>query len=294
MLRYVLSRGDDEPLIAPARRRSALALALRVVFGLGCTEFEAGTDELPDPSTLVQQQAPGVGRDWSCLSQPSDPEVLVNSPMGARPLNQSVQVTDIQTGLVPPGVAVRACAQRDFECSNPLTDSLALDDEGWATLPLYEGFDGYIEITADSLVPTLLIYSDPLSVETQVDATPFALVPRALLPALSAAAGQLQEPDLGIVHLRVFDCQHVAAPGINFSINQPDAWPWYFVGDYPTSDVKETTSVGLGGFINVTPGVALVEAQLSGSGSPIAPAESIIVRSGWMTGMRFVGQALRQ
>jgi hypothetical protein len=124
-----------------------------------------------------------------------------------------------------------------------------------------------------------------------VDRTPLAVVTRALLPALSAATGRQQELSLGLVHLRVFDCDGASAPGVTFSINQTEAWPWYFVGDYPTSDANETTDLGLGGFINVTPGVALVEAELSGSGLAIAPAESIIVRPGWMTGMRFVGQA---
>jgi hypothetical protein len=217
--------------------------------------------------------------------------MLVNTRLGAQPLNQSVKVTDLASTLVPPGVRVRACSQPDIDCLTPLTEWVPLDDDGWVTLPLYEGFDGYLEMLGETIVPTLLIYADPLSVENQVDREPFAVVTQALLPRLSLATGVQQDPNLGLVHLRAFDCQRVAAPGVTFSINQDDAWRWYFVGELPTSLADETTESGLGGFINVRPGIALINAELRGTPISLASDESVFVRAGWMTGVRFFGQA---
>jgi hypothetical protein len=291
VLRLVLTRVTAGANVrGPAvRRRPGCGLMLAV--SVSCTAFEPGTDELTEPMPLMQEQQLGPGRDWSCLDERPAPSMLVNSPLGAQPLNQSVKVTDLASGLVPPGVTVRACSQPDIDCLMPLTERVPLDDEGWVTLPLYEGFDGYIEIEGETIVSTLLIYADPLTVEIQVDPEPFAVVTRALLPRLSLATGVQQDPNLGLVHLRMFDCQRVAAPGVTFSINQEDAWRWYFVGELPTSLADETTESGLGGFINVRPGIALVSAELRGSPIALASDESVFVRAGWMTGVRFFGQA---
>jgi hypothetical protein len=294
VLRLVLIRAATAATgrSATGRRHAACGVVLAV--SVSCTAFEPGTDELPVPTMLTQEQQPEPGRDWSCLGDPPTPSRLVNSPLGAQPLVQSLKITDLANGLVPPGVSVRACSQPDIDCVMPITERLTLDEEGWVTLPLYEGFDGYLEIEGDTIVPTLLIYSDPLTVEMQVDREPFAVVTRALLPRLSLATGVQQDPNLGLVHLRVFDCQRVAAPGVTFSINQEDAWRWYFVGELPTSLADETTESGLGGFINVAPGIALVNAELSGSPVSIASDESVFVRAGWMTGLRFVAQPSAQ
>jgi hypothetical protein len=270
-------------------QRSCWGAACGVALSLApaCISFEPGTDELPDPMTLIGAEQPGPGRDWRCLRQPDAPGVLVNSPIGASRLVRSVQITDLVSGLVPPNVSVRACAQPDVNCESPVTGAVSIDAEGWVYLPLFAGFDGYLEITADTLIPTMLFYTDPLSTDTQVDPQPLGVVTRTVLPGLAAATGRQQEADLGIVYLRVFDCQQDPAPGITFSIDQEDAWRWYFVGKLPTSVVDSTSDTGLGGFLNVVPGVAVVSADLPESTTPIAPPEGVVVRPGWITGLRF-------
>lgn len=257
-----------------------------------CTTFEPGTDELPDPMMLVEQQQPDRGHDWSCLSAEEAPVMLVNSPVGARSLLLSLQLTLLVGGRVPTGVTVRACAARDVECLVPLTDTVAADARGWVDLPLYEGFDGFLEIRGDGLVPTMLFYGDPVRLGSELDNTPLGLVEQSLLPGLSQATGTLQNPELGLVYLRAFDCQRAEAPDVTFSIDQEDAWRWYFVGSLPSSMAEATGATGLGGFINVRPGVAVVSADLPGLAFPIASPRSLLVRPGWMTGLRIVPRAL--
>lgn len=287
--RDVASAGD----IASARARGAAWLsmvALVCAESIACTEFEPGTDEL-GPEMVTQQQfpAPGPGRDWSCLSAAEPPPMLLRDPAGER-LVQSLQILNLATGQVIPNVSVRACSQRDVECTTPLTENIPLDAQGWVDVPLFEGFDGFLEVTGESLMPTVLFYADPLAPGSEVDHTPLALVELALLPALSGATGTPQELTRGLVVLRSFDCRGDAAPGVTFSIDKPGV-PWYFVGGLPSSTAVATApESGLGGFINVEPGIAVVNAALPGSPLPIAAAKSVLVRPGWMTAMRFLPQ----
>src|SRR5690606_7820670 len=111
---------------------------------------------------------------------------------GAPRLVQSLQVISITTGLVPPGAQARACTQADTECIMPVTPFVPVNADGWVDLPVYEGFDGYIEITAESIVSTLLFYAAPLTEVTRIDNTPLALVEKTVLPNLSTATGMAQ------------------------------------------------------------------------------------------------------
>jgi hypothetical protein len=262
-----------------------LALVPSVV---ACTEFEPGTDELSEASAVTLQGSPGPGREWGCVSQPAAPRDLVTSPVGADRLVQSVQILSLVSEQVIPDISVRACSQRDIECTAPLTENLSLDAEGWVDLPLYEGFDGFLEITGETVMSTALFYADPLTLGTEVDRTALGLVETALLPALSGATGTQQDPEFGLVVLRAFDCQGEPAPGVTFSIDKPGA-PWYFVGGLPSSTAVATEAgSGLGGFINVAPGIAVVDAELPGAPAPIARPKSVVVRQGWMTALRFL------
>jgi hypothetical protein len=257
-------------------------------FAASCTEFEPGTDELRDEAVAIAQQTPEPGRDWGCLSEAGPARSLVLNPNGAERLVQSVQVLNLVTEQVVPNVVVRACAQRDIECENPITPNLPLDAGGWVDVALFEGFDGFLEITGELIMPTMLFYADPLSPGNEVDHTPLALVERSILPALSGATGTPQDVTLGLVVLRSFDCTGEPAPGVSFSIDQ-DGVAWYFVGGLPSSNAVATAAgSGLGGFINVPSGIAVVSADLPGAPVPIATPKSVFVRPGWMTALRFV------
>lgn len=270
------------PLLSP--HRIALAAGCSVLWA-SCTPFEPGSDELTAETPSLSAATSTGGADWSCLNLPR-PEAAVVSPRAPQ-LLQSLQVLSSATNLVPPNVSVRACAQRDPECLAPLTPATPIDAEGWVDLTLYEGFDGYLEITADTLVPTMLFYADPLDADRSVDTVPVGVVENAVLPSLAQAIGTSQSPELGLVYLRAFDCQGVAAPGVTFSIDRAGS-AFYFVGGLPSATASETSAFGLGGFVNVGPGVVVVDAELPALGRSLASAKSLLVRKGWMTGIRFI------
>ena len=54
----------------------------------------------------------------------------------------------------------------------------------------------------------------------------------------------------------------------------------------PSGMAVETGESGLGGFINVEAGVAVLTTELSGVGQ-IGAEQSVVVRAGWITGLRF-------
>jgi hypothetical protein len=182
---------------------------------------------------------------------------------------------------------VRACAQRDLECSNPVSPSVPLDAQGWADLSLFDGFDGYLEIQGPEIIPTILFYQDALTLESRRDNTPLGVVERQRLPMLTAAIGSQQDPQLGLVYLRAFDCNDQPAVGVRYSIDKSSV-PFYFIAGLPTGATMETESSGLGGFINVPTGIAVVNAALRTGAKPIAVPKTVLVRPNWMTGLRII------
>jgi len=281
--------------------RKILSLAGLVLAGLalmglalGCTPFEPGTDELPDPNaastsavnTAVDSLTAEMGRDWSCIGPLSTAQNVVRSNANAARLVQSLQLLSLVAGTPAVG-SVRACAQRDVNCTNPATPDITIDPQGWVDLPLYDGFDGYLEITGPEIVSTILFYQDALSTASRRDTTPLGVVERQLLPMLTSALGTQQDPQLGLVYLRAFDCNNDAALGVRYSIDKASV-PFYFVSGLPSSAVTETEGSGLGGFINVASGIAVLNASLSNGAKPIALPKTVLVRPNWMTGLRII------
>ncbi|HEU4578284.1 MAG TPA: hypothetical protein VFS67_08520 [Polyangiaceae bacterium] len=280
--------------------RNILSLA-GLSLALGCTPFEPGTDELPEPSfgssnaagssaantTAIDALTAEPGHDWSCVGALNLPPMVARSTANAARLVQSIQILSLVTGAVPKDVSVRACAQRDLECNNPVSPSVPLDAQGYADLSLYDGFDGYLEIQGPEIVSTILFYQDALALDARRDTTPLGVVERDRLPMLTAAIGSQQEPQLGLVYLRAFDCQNEPAVGVRYRIDRSSV-PFYFVAGLPSGTSTETERSGLGGFINVPTGIAVVNAELSSGAKPIALPKSLLVRANWMTGLRIL------
>ncbi len=268
-------------------------LSVVALLALACTEFEPGTDELTEGGELAEMGSgalqPAVGRDWSCIG-PRRPEPMVaRDNTGAARLVQSVQVLSLVAGTVPPDTTVRACAQRDLACATPITAALPVDAQGWVDLPLYDGFDGYLEVRSPVIIPMMLFYQAPLRGTSRTDSEPVAQVEVPVLTQLTTAIGTPQDPNLGLLVLRAFDCSSDPAPGVRFTVDKP-AVPYYFVAGLPSSQVTETEGSGLGGFINVPIGITVVDAILSNGEADFTEPRTLFTRPGWMTALRWIAQ----
>lgn len=264
------------------RPPSSPLLAAGLAFGLGCTQFEAGTDELPGEETAGLQ--PGAeSAVWGCLgSGPGRPSVTPIFSEAVERVVFSLQVVDLSTGQIYPDATVRACGVVDINCDSPVVEGLVVDAGGWVDVPLFEGFQGFFEIESPSTVPFLFYLTEPLPSES-VTEFPLGVISLASLQPLVALAGLPFEPDTGIVAFRAFDCTGTLASGVSFTPEaETGGVPWYFVDGLPNTRVAATSADGLFGLANAPPGLAVVD-PLTPDGLSIAGPQSLVVRAGWLS-----------
>jgi hypothetical protein len=244
----------------------------------GCSAYEPASDTLPvDTVTGLTPTAPG--ESWGCLSSTQEPApVPAFAPEGNRVV-YSVRFIDLSTGRIYPDAEVRACGVADINCAEPVTETFRVDAEGWVDLPLFENFAGFLEVTSSEAVPYLFYLTEPL-VESTVE-YPIVTVSLASLGPLVELLGVNVEPGTGFVALRAFDCDGNTAAGATVSATS-DGVSWYFVDGLPTSRGTATGTDGLGGFVNVPPGLAVVDLKAP-NGLSIGGPQSFTVRPNWVS-----------
>lgn len=242
-----------------------------------CTEFEPGADI----ETVTEAALAG---SWGCLDETTPPDTdAANAPRAVR----SLRVTGFVGGSEVSGVRVRACTVRDPECLSPVVPWMETAVDGWVDVPLYAGFDGYLEITGPGAVPVMVFYSAPLAATTAVDPDAvFVVDTETALSFDRLFLGREAFPSSGVINVRASDCANTPAAGVQFRI-EPSAVSWYYVGDIPVATADATTESGIGGFSDVGPGIVVVTAELAESGRQLAPPRSVFVRPGWFTNIRF-------
>ena len=195
----------------------------------------------------------------------------------------SLQMVDLSSGAIYRTIQVRACALTDVNCANPLTDWINVNEQGRVDVPLFQNFTGYLEIMSPELVPQLFYLTEPLQPQARPE-FPLAMVALTSLVPLVQLVGVELQPTMGLIALRIFDCQADTAIGVSLSTEDDVAVPWYFVGGYPSSQQTETGTEGLAGFLNVQPGLAVFEAT-NPDGMVLGGRQSVLVRPGWMSSM---------
>lgn len=257
--------------------RQALAVLLLLP---ACTEFAPSSDIEAETETAA------LGDEWACLDTDTEAAAPVD-PASAPRAVRSLRIQGFVGATDMSGTMVRACTLRDPDCLAPVSPWTAAKADGWVDVPLYAGFDGYLEITGPGAVPVMLFYSTPLTAETAADSDPEFLVD--MQTALSFDRLFLMRdafPSTGVITLRALNCANTPAPGVQFRL-EPAAIGWYYVGDIPVATATATTESGVGGFSDVRPGTVVVSAELTDSGRQLAPPRSVFVRSGWFTNIRF-------
>ncbi len=178
----------------------------------------------------------------------------------------------------------RACRTVDPDCQNPLAEGTQLDASGVLNLDLYQGFDGYIELRSEGLLPTMFYIEEALAASAR------ATVGAVLLPAsaglaLAQASGVAFREDLGLLALAAFDCAGVPVPGAEFS-NDVGGLPFYFSEGVPRFGPEATDASGFGGHANVPPGIAQVWVESPGVSGRWS-SRTVFIRPGWSTGIPF-------
>jgi hypothetical protein len=262
--------------------RLAVLGALALGVGMGCTQFEQGTDTLPTVGENplrdepMEMPAAELGAEWSCLGLPIDRTPAPGTP-GALVV-YSLRLVDLASGEPFTASTIRLCGLTDITCASPLMDQLKPDADGWIDVQLSANFLGYLEIESVGAVPYIFQLPDD-GIRNMRD-FPVVMIGLENFGALLSALGVQYDPTLGAIGLRSFDCQGAPAPGIALR-TQGGGTPFYFDNGLPNTMRQQTDPGGLAGFIGSVPGVAVVESEL-GDGT-ITSTKSMIIRAGWMT-----------
>lgn len=265
-------------------QRALLAL-LALLAAPACTEFESGSDVL-DETEQTESLSAAPGQNWACLGgtdRPSQPPSGPTFAGDARRVVLSGRILDLSTGRAYPSIRVRACGISDVDCATPVIENVAVDAEGWVDLPLFEGFNGFLEVESEEILPSVF-FLEPLDAEGRNE-YPWGVVSLASVGPLVTLVGTPQQPGRGFLAARAFDCTETTAPGVSFTLEGEGA-PFYFIGGLPTGAATTTDGVGLGGFSNVPAGLAVIDA-LTPEGTSIMGAQNLVIRPGWVTTLFF-------
>lgn len=270
-----MQRLTDKTSSSMWRNRFPIGFRLAVVCAFlasACSEYKPGSDTLMGTGALTGE----LGGDWSCLGGEVEPPALPVTP-GARAIYR-LQLVNLGTPDPVPGVSVRACSVSDPDCKTPIGPPVMADEEGNVEIPLYENFVGYLEITGQGAVPYIFHLPDD-GLSNQED-FPLAMINLESYLSLSDVLNVTIDDLLGAIAVRAFDCDGNFGEGVRLK-NSQGGQGWYFAGATPTLDREYTDSSGLGGFVNVRPGLIDFEATLI-DGTPVT-LKRLIVRTGWMT-----------
>jgi hypothetical protein len=261
---------------------------------VACTAFEPGDDELPDmeteelsPPELAAAAAPvAPSGGWACLVD----DGVIEAPFTDES-RRFVYTVRIETlfGDVPTNTIVRACSTADLDCTQPVTPDLAVDARGVVEVPLFWGFDGYLEIHADGIIPSVSYLRQPLYADS-VQSIPVQVAPIEALSAYAMANGTTLREDRALLAVEVFDCNWALAAGIEVS-NDAGGVAFSFTNGLPTIGMSVTDGRGLAGALNVPPGVVRAAGEIVATGQRVG-ARTINARAGWTSALALVPSAL--
>jgi hypothetical protein len=165
----------------------------------------------------------------------------------------------------------------------PATEWLEPDATGKVTLPLNEGFSGYLEITGQDEVPTLYVLPAALTPDLvqALSAVTISLLPLDALLAFGEVSQLELDPGAGVLSMNTFDCTGPEAPGVRLELNTA-AVPFSFIDGLPVAFEDTTTDDGAAGFANVLPGLVVVKG-FRGDTTELVGVATVLVRAGWVT-----------
>jgi hypothetical protein len=265
------------PTRSPIGGRTSRTGSLLLLAASACSKFASELDPGDETGQQALQLDPG---DWSCVSdEAGNPAMPADGP----PIDYPIEARDFLSGQTPTNLRIRACYRPDVNCTRPATDWSSPDAAGIVSLPLTEGFNGYLEITGDDEVSTLYVFPAPLSGELVSTLSPsiVPLLPPDALRAFGESSQLALDPNAGVVSVNTFDCAGPSAPGVRLELNVA-AVPFAFIDGLPIAGFDTTTDEGSAGFANVQPGLVVLRGFRSDTMAPVG-LETVLVRSSWVT-----------
>lgn len=270
--------------------------------GMRCINHDCALPPADVPEAGTADVAPPDPK-WGCVGNvkwapQSTSEKVVRRVRVIRVLGSSPLEGALSEACTRYDTAVGVDTMAASYCAAPLSSSTS-DTDGYSSLPVPRGFDGYVAThpppSFPSMVPTLAFWFPPLATNDPLEIAPedgLLVLSKGELSALvSQVSTKPVDPTLGHVFVGAADCNNDPADGVALSIsNRADSTvPFYDSSGLPSANLTETGADGRGGFVNVPPGAVTVEGRRNGV--KIA-SFTILVRAGFVTYLRLVPSPL--
>jgi hypothetical protein len=233
---------------------------------------------------------------WRCLNDPPmfAPGAAATEPSSSQSL-YGVLVLDSAAMAPMMSLDLAVCQIVDSDCRQPiLTGSpvgvedvinppltppdVMTDPEGWLVFLLPDGFEGYLQLEAPAYMPTDYYFGGPLRQSESILGYPILLQPMEMWDRSLYDLGVPIEPGTGALTVRALDCDTTKSAGVRLSLNGAGT-PWVLRNGLMTRNDDgelETDTTGMAGFVNVPPGVVLIEgrAQVSCAAGSDCPEDT--------------------
>lgn len=274
----VFSRTLTSRRLAPALL-AGLQAACSMMVDADRAQCESDADCMTGPAALAAgacvEGLCEARAEWGCGA------TLDAATLAAEGVEVALPVVDLAPRA--PGASVEAslCHKYDVSCEAPSL-TMRMDESDELLLHIEPGFDGYLSVRGDELVPTLYFLSQPLVTGERLPA--LTLLSPALLDALALEMHVTLLPDRGLGLFTIQDCSGTFSSGVAFEAQPADEGTvaFYDVDGLPTASATSTGRTGSGGFINAPAGPLTVTARLETGALPVASA-SVLIRPGFVS-----------
>lgn len=250
----------------------------KVVYGDGKTDTDkdAGNDAETDPASR-----------WECLTVPKKPV----TPKADQTVEVSFSVLEFMNKSTPKGLVAKACNATDIECESPVVKDIVPDAEEKLRFTLPHGFDGYFELSAPDIMPSVLYRN--VSYTSNETFAGSAVISPTIVNILSQTGVEAPDLSTGTVMLELYDCNNNPADGVHLEkMDGLGQHAFYYSGALPDSTLEATTdsaalgfgraSRSSGGFVNVESGYMSFRATLFDT-TELFDQITVYVRSGYIT-----------
>ena len=185
-----------------------------------------------------------------------------------------------------PDLTVEACEKDDLACAAPITSGVT-DANGQIVLDIpvdagTVGFDGFFQVTGDTIVPAL-VYPFPPLTQSIADYT-VQIITQGVWTSFQQFADFEADPARGHLGLLALDCATQEADGMAFTASSADGQSKtiYVSGPLPDPNATVTDAQGAGSIVNIPPGQTSVTASIGVGGAPVGTVD-VQLRAGTIT-----------
>ncbi len=208
-----------------------------------------------------------VDPQWACLpgfEAPVPPGDTIQH-------NYRVEMATGAPGTVPMGLAIEVCNTLDLMCTSPV-DTPAPDANGAVLLDLDVAFDGYLRVTSDESMPTIVVLQRPVKFPQEQKV--IRVIGQTNFEGLVSAADVTWDMTRGVAVVLTNNCLDMRAAGVRVESSDSDAETvtFHFKGALPDPESTQTDEQGAAGFLNMPVGIAGVDIFRVSTGEYIGSA----------------------